>query len=152
MRPSRGDRKGQKRRARARAKERRKTWLEKNGPCRHCGSWEKLEIDHIVANGASSKNKHTSQAMWWWPEHKRIEEIKKCQPLCRPCHLRKSKNDLSKFEHGLNLYDRHGCRCRVCKDANALEKRIQRARKKQKRLGSGTPTKTSPIQLGLPLA
>ena len=27
--------------------DRRTEWLQENGPCKQCGDWENLEIDHI---------------------------------------------------------------------------------------------------------
>lgn len=63
---------------------RRTDWLRANGPCRHCGSWEDLEVDHI-----DPKGKHTHR-IWTLKESKRNKELRNCQPLCRSCHFDKT--------------------------------------------------------------
>ena len=72
---------------------RRKTWFDENGPCRECGSWENLELDHI---DRTTKIHH---AIWTWSEQRRSEELSKCQPLCYDCHKKKSVKEC--FEIGV---------------------------------------------------
>lgn len=63
---------------------RRLKWINQNGPCKNCGSSEKLEVDHI---DPSTK---ISNTVWTWTEKRRNLELEKCQVLCRPCHIQKS--------------------------------------------------------------
>ncbi len=67
--------------------------------------------------------------MWDWSSERRDAELAKCQVLCRSCHRKKTALENRKFDHGLNLYERHGCRCPICKAASAAKKRQQRKRK-----------------------
>ncbi len=64
---------------------RRLIWLEANGPCRQCGSWERLEIDHV------DPTRKTSHRIWSWSAERRAAELKKCQVLCHACHRAKTK-------------------------------------------------------------
>jgi hypothetical protein len=62
----------------------------KDKSCVKCGSIERLELDHIDPKQKRRKSDH---ALWSWTEHKRNEEIAKCQVLCHKCHLEKTKTD-----------------------------------------------------------
>lgn len=91
--------------------ERRAAWFAANGPCRHCGSSERLELDHI---DPSTKVTH---AVWSWTEERRNAELAKCQPLCHACHLEKTRQQLRRpITHGRTGYKR-GCRCDACRVA-----------------------------------
>lgn len=65
-------------------------WIAANGPCRHCGSTERLEIDHIDPSTKQYKPntlwKHCSKAI-------RDMELAKCQVLCHSCHWDKTRKD-----------------------------------------------------------
>lgn len=70
--------------------------------CLHCGTTERLELDHV---DPESKVHH---AIWSWSAVRREAEIAKCQILCHDCHLAKSKangdltrNKLSGETHGM---------------------------------------------------
>lgn len=65
-------------------KNRRSKWLAENGPCRVCGSSERLEVDHV-----DSRQK-ISHRIWGWSRERLQAELKKCQPLCHECHKRKT--------------------------------------------------------------
>lgn len=39
----------------------------------------------------------------------------------------------TKWKHGANCYDNHGCRCQVCRDGKAAVMRDWRARRSAKR-------------------
>lgn len=62
----------------------------KGGRCVVCGSVDKLEFDHIdpstklfdISGGATRKMEVL------------LEEVDKCQLLCRGCHIEKSSNEL----------------------------------------------------------
>ncbi len=79
-------------------KPRREKWFAENGPCRKCGSWDRLELDHV---DPATKVHH---AIWSWSEKRRSEELKKCQPLCRVCHKKKSVAYFKEFD--VNGYKR----------------------------------------------
>ena len=66
-------------------KGRRKDWIEANGPCAKCGSWDRLEVDHIDPSTKVSHN------VWGWSETRRLEELAKCQVLCYSCHKEKTR-------------------------------------------------------------
>lgn len=100
-------------------KRRRDEAIERlGGACTRCGSTEDLHFDHI---DASTKVREiaslltASKAMF-------EAELTKCQLLCRPCHLEKTRasGDVRmqpELRHGENttLYFNYGCRCEPCK-------------------------------------
>jgi hypothetical protein len=99
---------------RRRYHERRQQWLKENGPCKHCGSWIDLEVDHV---DPESKIDHK---VWSWSQQRRDAELAKCQVLCRKCHEKKTAEENSvPFEHGITGYKRKGCRCKKCRKANS---------------------------------
>lgn len=57
--------------------------------CVTCGSTESLELDHI---DPTTKVHH---AIWSWRAERREAELAKCQPLCRDCHISKSRKEFS---------------------------------------------------------
>lgn len=100
-------------RAYEKIKKRRLEWLKTNGPC-PCGSWEKLEVDHV---DPSQKIHH---AVWSWSDISRNRELAKCQVLCSDCHKKKTyeQNYAHLPKHGVIGY-RKGCRCTICKTINS---------------------------------
>jgi 5-methylcytosine-specific restriction endonuclease McrA len=65
---------------------RRQDWIDANGPCKVCGSVERLEVDHINPNEKSLN----PTKVWSLTEEKRNLELAKCQVLCNTCHLQKT--------------------------------------------------------------
>ncbi|MES2355581.1 MAG: HNH endonuclease signature motif containing protein [Pseudomonadota bacterium] len=65
-------------------KGRRAEWLAKNGPCRKCGSSEKLEVDHV------DPSQKVTHQVWTWAQERRDAELAKCQVLCSKCHRKKT--------------------------------------------------------------
>ena len=109
--------------------QRRSAWLEANGPCAKCGSWENLEVDHI---DPAQKAAEISR-LWSLSEARRLPELAKCQVLCKPCHYEKSlaEGSVKPARHGSrNRYDHGGCRCDLCRARNAVRARAKRANKK----------------------
>lgn len=106
-------------------KARRDKWIQENGPCKKCGSYEELEVDHIDRSTKSLKPSH----VWSLTEVKRLEELKKCQVLCSKCHKDKTATEKITVEHGLTRY-RNGCKCEICKREAAEYKRKRRAQTK----------------------
>ena len=63
---------------------RRLEWLAIHGPCAACGSWDRLEVDHV------DPDKKVTHRVWSWCKDRREAELKKCQALCFTCHKKKS--------------------------------------------------------------
>jgi hypothetical protein len=62
------------------------------GECKGCGWKEELDFDHIdpaTKVMAIARASSRSETFFW-------TEVKKCQLLCKPCHLEKSAADLRK--------------------------------------------------------
>lgn len=119
------------RRAYEKVKQRRQTWLEQNGPCVKCGSWQDLEVDHI---DPSAKVSHR---IWSWAEDKRIIELEKCQVLCKIHHMEKTSQENSLRQGGLKhgtarMYRVAKCRCEECLEFRRQTKRLDYAKKKIK--------------------
>lgn len=68
---------------------RRMAWLIEHGPCKHCGSWEDLEVDHVDKELKSLPIEN----VWSMRAEVRRIELAKCQVLCRPCHLEKGLDE-----------------------------------------------------------
>lgn len=98
-------------------KERRKAWVEAHGPCQHCGSYKRLEVDHIDP----SKKKFDASDCWDSMQPERLAELEKCQVLCQKCHQKKTiRESWPARKHGTRvMYDKGRCRCQSCRDANA---------------------------------
>jgi hypothetical protein len=65
-------------------KRRRREWLQQNGPCLDCGTWEDLTVDHVDAS------RKVSHRVWSWTKARRDAELAKCVARCWPCHLAKT--------------------------------------------------------------
>lgn len=65
---------------------RRFDWISQNGPCRICGSFEDLEVDHIDYATKAFK----VSDIWTRNIALRTAELQKCQVLCRTCHMLKT--------------------------------------------------------------
>ena len=97
---------------------RRDAWFKENGPCKTCGSWENLELDHI------DPTLKVSNRIWSWNLTRRNEEISKCQVLCKKCHQDKTCKDFGWGKYaqcGTPTKYSWGCRCRVCTSAKVIE-------------------------------
>lgn len=89
---------------------------EFGGKCVKCGSKEKLEFDHV------DRTTKTSHKIWSWTESRIREELKKCQLLCKQCHINKThaeRGDRILVHGALFRGYRRGCRCPECRRANA---------------------------------
>lgn len=83
----------------ARQKQIRLEWLQENGPCIDCQSWENLEIDH---DDATTKSLDTGRLWCLSPLNpKRIEELQKCVVRCHNCHVKKTTIN-KEYSHGEN--------------------------------------------------
>ncbi len=86
---------------------RRAAWMA-GKVCAHCGTKEKLVVDHI---DPATKVTHK---VWNWREDRRLAELAKCQVLCTKCHARKHAGPI---RHGTRAAYRKqgwGCRCDLC--------------------------------------
>jgi hypothetical protein len=102
-------------------KRRRQEWLATQGACVRCGSWKKLEVDHI------DPEQKVSHRIWSLSEKRRLAELEKCQVLCHGCHLKKTAADrAAKVLHATLTMYRNGCRCRACKAVHAIRERLYR--------------------------
>lgn len=93
--------------------QRRADWL-KDKTCARCGSAEQLEVDH------KDPSEKVSHKIWSWSEKRRNEELAKCQVLCKPCHLEKTRRD-NEPAHGTNSRYTSPvwrCRCDACREAH----------------------------------
>ena len=92
---------------------RRAAWLKEHGPCKECGSWDQLQVDHV------DSSKKVDHKVWSWSTKRREAELSKCQVLCRDCHKKKTALfDRKQTMHGkLQMYDKYKCRCPECTDA-----------------------------------
>lgn len=71
---------------------RKQEWMDENGPCILCGSWESLELDH------EDPSKKWTHRVWSYSETKRNAELAKCRPLCSLCHKDKTARESPKGE------------------------------------------------------
>lgn len=103
-------------------RQRRQKWLDANGPCRSCGSTDRLEVDHIDPKLKAFRNAHSC---WSWTPLRREAELAKCQVLCHECHKQKTIEQFKKpVPHGTHSgYSHHGCRCEACRNATAAYNR-----------------------------
>ena len=86
------------------------------GVCVVCGTNKNLEFDHIDRNNVGFR----IGANLWKKDSDLIEELKKCQLLCREHHLEKTNFELNRDNrhHGsASMYSNHGCRCIMCTEA-----------------------------------
>lgn len=117
-------------------REYQKNWIAKRRAdylvgknCVICGSNQSLHIDHI---NRATKISHN---IWSWSEARRLEELAKCQVLCRICHEKKTAQEFRGPEHGISQRYRDGCRCDLCKESQKLRARVYRAKLKQQKQG-----------------
>lgn len=107
-------------------KKKRLAWVTENGPCRQCGSSERLEVDHI---DPANKVHH---AVWSWAPERRAAELAKCQVLCHRCHREKSIAYLRRpIRHGTHTgYSYYDCRCDDCRAAHTQYERTRREKRR----------------------
>ena len=114
---------------------RRAEWFALNGPCIQCGSWKRLELDHI------DPSLKVANSIWSWTRERQEEEIAKCQILCHECHLKKTARQRREritnycnrghFLSGSNIIikKRNGninYSCRMCCQNTRVVRRIKR--------------------------
>lgn len=70
-------------------RERRAEWIAENGPCAICGGIDSLQVDH------RDPTEKVSHRIWSWAPARRLAELAKCQVLCRPCHVAKTRREVA---------------------------------------------------------
>ena len=101
---------------------RRSAVVQLGGACVRCGATEDLDFDHI---DRSTKSFTIGSRLAGVSEARLQAELAKCQLLCRPCHIAKSRaggefggghNRTVNPEHGTQvMYGREKCRCDTCR-------------------------------------
>lgn len=80
------------------------------GQCVKCGSTEDLEFDHVDPATKS----FTITAGWTRKLDLFMAELAKCQLLCQPHHLEKTKQEKG-VEHGGGVWGKNKCPCDLCR-------------------------------------
>jgi hypothetical protein len=105
------------------------------GKCANCGSAKDLQFDH---KNAKTKSIDISNYILN-SEKKVLKELKKCQLLCPPCHLEKTRlnnenlggiNVYGVSRHGTEWRYKKGCRCEACKENYSTIRRAKYLRTK----------------------
>lgn len=90
------------------------------GKCCRCFVLTGLEFDHINPKEKLFQISSGLDKPW----DILLQEVKKCQLLCKKCHREKTKEDKPQLEHGtLSKYTHDKCRCQKCTIANREYKR-----------------------------
>lgn len=95
----------------------RQKWLEQNGPCVDCGTWDNLEVDHV------DPQQKVTHRFWNWSKEEREQEAAKCAPRCTTCHKKKTAIDMGYkgLVHGTRTgYTYYACRCNECREAATI--------------------------------
>ena len=86
--------------------------------CAHCGSTDNIQFDHIDPETKS----WDILTEWSKALRLQLEEVKKCQPLCKDCH--KIKSDEYQTRSCVdNKFAKRGCDCDLCGDRRIREVR-----------------------------
>src|SRR5271157_4402290 len=113
------------------AKRRAKQVARFGGMCQRCGSTKDLEFAHRERGTKIIAAKGFRGAVSWSWALERIElELKKCDLLCRECHMKDtSEENTTPIVHGTwQGYKRtkNPCRCAACTKANAAYEHARR--------------------------
>lgn len=93
------------------------------GECQKCGATNSLEFDHTKRDRTSYKQLVSYLLACNWD--KVVQELNRCQLLCKSCHIKKSTyerhGDVS-IKHSASSYRYGRCRCEICTYANSVYK------------------------------
>lgn len=108
------------------------------GKCVECGATEQLEFDHI---DRTTKSFTVGRQIVSCSQERFEAEIVKCQLLCKPCHIAKTKRDLGQPPeplHGTTTrYTHWKCKCEICRTArNARSREYMRKRRASSQTGT----------------
>lgn len=99
------------------------------GVCAICGDPHNVEIDHVDYK----KKSFPLSKLWSVRESRFLEELRKCQLLCKKHHQKKSIEERgwdSRNTHGTIAAYTHGkCRCEKCRKAKRNQMREYRKHK-----------------------
>jgi len=97
------------------------------GKCVRCGTTDGLVFDHIDPSTKAFTIGGNLERPW----DVLLAEVRKTQLLCPPCHKIKGAEDRPESPHGtIYRYSDLGCRCDLCRAANAAKSARRRARLK----------------------
>jgi 5-methylcytosine-specific restriction endonuclease McrA len=87
--------------------------------CIMCGTSERLDFDHINPDFKEIEISGAIAKHWAWDQL--VIELKKCQLLCRSCHIKKTTKDYKNKAHCGTywMYRKYKCRCAQCNVANS---------------------------------
>ena len=127
------------------ARQRRRARLVEmlGGECVRCGGIEDPEFDHI---DPSTKRFAVGESMSRaWADL--VAEALKTQLLCAGCHRAKGAQDRPEVAHSHYRYWYYGCRCELCKAANAAKSARLREQKTWAKRGNDEPSPTPTVPL-----
>lgn len=107
------DKKKQREYQRKWAKRRRSKYVTQ---CIDCGSNDELEVHH------KDPEQKVSHRIWSWKEDRILEELSKCDILCRECHDKQHGLITNPGCGTLSKYS-YGCRCDLCKKIKSEDDR-----------------------------
>jgi hypothetical protein len=84
------------------------------GKCAVCDSTKDLDIDHIDP----ALKSFTISRLWSVSKARFEAELMKCQLLCKPHHIEKTRREQS-VEHGGGVSGKRNCKCKPCRDRKA---------------------------------
>mgnify|MGYP001561270030 FL=1 len=112
-----------------RYRKRRKEALEfLGGICAKCETKENLQLDHINRN-----SKEFDIGRFWGTTLERFwAEVKKCQILCKPCHIIKTGNEVLAKHGTISRYAHRKtpCRCKLCIQAMSIYRKAWRKKRR----------------------
>lgn len=97
-------------------KNKRDNWLLNNGPCNTCGTWDNLELHHVIKKDPSL-SKGVGNAIFSMQKDKRDIELDKCIVLCKECHRIVTIDQQGFNRCGTKSGYNKGCRCNDCREA-----------------------------------
>lgn len=108
------------------------------GKCVRCGATEELEFDHIERGLKSGE-----VAKWFTQGEAKLKaELVKCQLLCRPCHIEKTRSEMT-VGHGGGVSGIAGCKCELCKlKYNEYMRNWKRERRKAQKMNARDASQT----------
>lgn len=90
--------------------------------CNQCGSDKDLEFDHVDP-GQKIFNMNTRKSL---KKEDYLEELMKCQILCKECHEQKTAKENEGYTHGsLYAFQKAKCDCEICTQAE-IEYKVRR--------------------------
>lgn len=119
-------------------RQRREEYLSDKS-CVMCTATDNLQVDHI------DPTQKVTHRIWLWGAERRAAELAKCQVLCQPCHRDKTTTQTygDTPEHGSSGY-RKGCRCIICRSAEATRMADYRRRVPRKSRAKATENPPGP--------